>query len=62
MEKRKDLQEMIFERLATAKLNKSMLDVVLDDLLRMSEGKKHVSSLVSFIIMSMQMRSETQYA
>ena len=46
-----------FERLATAKLNRSMLDFVLDDLLRMSEGKEHASSLVVFTIMSMQIRS-----
>ena len=48
MEKRKDLQEMNFERLATAKLNRSMLARVLDDLLHMSEGKEHASSLVDF--------------
>ena len=39
---------MNFERLATAKLNRSMLARVLDDLLHMSEGKEHASSLVDF--------------
>ena len=38
-----------FERLATAKLNE-LLDIVLDDLLRMSEGKEHATSLVDLII------------
>ena len=33
-----------FERLATAMLNE-LLDIVLDDLLRMSEGKEHATSL-----------------
>ena len=34
----------IFKRLVTAKLNE-LLDIVLDDLLRMSEGKEHATSL-----------------
>ena len=37
-----------FERLATAKSNRHMLARVLDDLLRMSEGKEHASSLADF--------------
>ena len=32
---------------------------VLDNLLRMSEGKEHATSLVDFIIMSMQIGSQT---
>ena len=33
-----------FKRLVTAKLNE-LLDIVLDDLLRMSEGKEYATSL-----------------
>jgi len=48
-----------FQKTRNCKVNMIEPACVLDKLLRMSEGKEHATSLVDFIIMPMQIGSQT---